>query len=75
MDDGTIGSFDETLGWGQGWDFASTACYLTSDQIKAFWHLKLFVEDKSEGIHNPTYAAQLLYDAADTLGLPVGIRP
>jgi hypothetical protein len=58
----------------ESWGF-NTATF-TEQQARAFWNFRLFIEDKSDGIHNPRYAAQILYDAADDLGLAVGaLRP
>jgi hypothetical protein len=50
----------------------------TPAQAKSMWDFKMVVEDRSQGIHNPRFAARLLYDAIknlninDTAGLPLG---
>jgi hypothetical protein len=36
-------------------------------QSQSFWNLKLFMEDRSRGIHNPKFAARILYDAIKNL--------
>lgn len=36
-------------------------------QSQSFWNFKYFMEDRSAGIHNPKYAAQILYDALKNL--------
>jgi hypothetical protein len=60
--------------FGKDWVFAASR--LTEIQSYAFWNFKLFIEDRSQGIHNPVYAHQILYDAAQVLSLtPVGTRP
>lgn len=51
------------------WAFNPGSPSVTPTQAQALWNLKLFEEDKSNGIHNPRFAAQLLYDAISTLGL------
>jgi hypothetical protein len=43
------------------WTFAEATS--TVNQAMAFWNFKYFIEDKSEGIHNPTFAGQMLWDA------------
>jgi hypothetical protein len=72
------GRADPVLGtngyeWGQSYEFAEAE--MTQTQAESFWNLRYFIEDKSGGIHNPTFAAQMLYDAANNLGLTVGTRP
>jgi len=37
--------------------------FMTQKEAQAFWNLLLVNEDRSNGIHNPKYAAELLYDA------------
>jgi hypothetical protein len=80
--------------WHKNWEFnsysappidtypATTLAYpaLTLWQSQAFWNLKLFMEDKSAGIHNPTFAARMLFDAVQVLNdngaaLTLGTRP
>ena len=51
------------------WEFNPNSPYVSATQAKALWNFKLFCEDKSLGVHNPEFAAQLLYDAISTLGL------
>ncbi len=61
--------------WGRDWVFASSAS-LTATQSYAFWNFKYFIEDKSQGLHNPIFANEILWDSAEGLGLtPVGSRP
>ena len=48
---------------------------LTQVQAEAYWDLQLFLYDRSNGIHNPTFAAQILYDSCSAVGLVVGTRP
>jgi len=45
------------------WTFNTSGYYLTVPQMQALWNLTLFAEDKSVGVHNPVFAAQILYDA------------
>lgn len=59
--------------WMVDWDFDGAA--MTEAQGASFWSFKYFIEDKSGGIHNPRFAAQMLFDAATDLGLTVGTRP
>ena len=70
--DGPIQGVDDGLNqttgeWGLDWEFAASR--LTEAQSRAFWNFRYFIEDKSQGIHNPDFAFQILYDAADDLGL------
>jgi hypothetical protein len=52
---------------------------LTQPQAQASWNLQLFLEDRSGGIHNPTFAAQILWDSINNLnatggpGTPIAI--
>ncbi|MDA8411737.1 MAG: hypothetical protein M0001_15295 [Treponema sp.] len=39
----------------------------TPAQAKAYWNLVYFFEDKSYGIHNPTFAADMLFDSITDL--------
>ena len=60
--------------WGKDWIFAASR--LDENQSKAFWNFKFFIEDKSQGIHNPKFAHQILYDAVVALGMtPAGTPP
>jgi hypothetical protein len=60
--------------WEKDWAFAASR--LTETQSRAFWNFKLFIEDKSQGIHNPVFAIRILWDSVDDLGLtPSGSRP
>ena len=60
--------------WNKDWVFASAT--LSQTQSYAFWNFKLFIEDRSQGIHNPYFAHQILYDAVEALGMtPVGTPP
>ena len=66
-------------------DFAfnpsATQAQLTLVQSQSFWNLRLYIDDNSQGIHNPTFAAQMLWDAINNLnvnagaGITVGPRP
>jgi hypothetical protein len=47
--------------WGQGWNFQEAE--MNQTQTEAFWNFRFFIEDKSMGIHNPVFAAQILWDA------------
>jgi hypothetical protein len=60
--------------WGRDWDFQSqsTGNTMTLFQAQSFWNFKIFMEDRSMGIHNPTFAAQILYDAIDNLNTNAG---
>jgi len=49
--------------WNKDWTYNSSNKYMTQAQAQALWNLMLFYEDRSLGVHNPQYAAQLLYDA------------
>ena len=61
-------------------DWGFQTGYLTAAHLKAFWNFKYFIEDKSNGVHNPVFAAELLYDAITDLntnaaaGLTIGGR-
>ena len=66
--------------WGQSWVFGGAE--MSQFQSEAFWNLRYFIEDKSIGIHNPDFAAQLLWDAIthlnanESAGLTIGLtRP
>jgi hypothetical protein len=66
-----------TWDWHRDWEFNAAAItavdtgvtnilaypMLNKWQSQSFWNFKLFMEDKSRGVHNPRYAAQILYDA------------
>ncbi len=58
--------------------FADAMMTLTRAQAESFYDLRIVVEDRSFGIHNPRFAAQLLYDSIKNLnvnsaaGLKVG---
>ncbi len=51
-----------TYEWKKDWDFTSTV-FMTVKVQQALWNFKVFSEDRSDGIHNPKYAAELLFDA------------
>jgi len=60
-----------TIEWNR--DFVAAASVtLSLVQAQSYWNLQLFNEDRSEGIHNPVFAAQILYDACVNLGIAVG---
>jgi len=46
-------------------------------EIGALWNFKLFVEDRSRGVHNATYTIQVLYDSLKALDprLDDSLRP
>ncbi len=76
--DGPIESLtggDATSGeWEKDWAFAASR--LTEAQSRAFWNFRYFIEDKSQGIHNPVFAIRILWDSVEGLGLtPNGSRP
>lgn len=47
--------------------FANSKATYTNDQIGAYANFLYVIEDKSLGIHNTTYAIQLLYDSIQAL--------
>ena len=53
--------------WNRDWVFTSATVQVTQNQSQALWNLHIFMEDRSNGIHNPTGAAQLLWDSIDML--------
>lgn len=82
----------DTQGWHKDWEFngftplvgvTSVLAYpaLNKWQSQSLWNFKYFMEDKSEGIHNPTFAARILFDALKNLqdngvgGITLGTRP
>jgi hypothetical protein len=81
-------------GWHRDWEFngysppsvdyglTTVLAYpvLTKWQSESFWNFKFFMEDRSAGVHNPTFAAQILYDAIKHLNdngtaIGLGVRP
>jgi hypothetical protein len=62
-----IGDYSYTVGTtnvrGKDWKLNETNNYLTKRQNQACWNFYLYELDRSQAIHNPTYAAQILYDA------------
>ncbi|HUX40170.1 MAG TPA: hypothetical protein VMV83_03295 [Rectinemataceae bacterium] len=56
-----------TAVWLKDWDFGTKI--MTSNEAQAFWNFSLFTEDRSLGVHNPVYAAQLLYDAIQLINV------
>ncbi len=74
--EGADDGLDQTSGeWGREWVFAA-ATGLDQNDSYALWNLKLFIEDKSQGIHNPVFAHEILWDAVEAIGgTPVGSRP
>jgi hypothetical protein len=50
------------------WDFAS-GLYMSQAQYQAYWNFYVYTKDHSRGIHNPTFTAELLYDAMTLTGL------
>ena len=62
---------------GKDWSTSTTNLYLTVAQAAAYYNFMMFIRDHSEGVHNPKYAAQLLYDAQVLVGLsPIpAVRP
>jgi hypothetical protein len=61
--------------WERDWVFTSSISSsnfsLSEDESFAYWNFMLFTEDKSQGIHNPPFAYQILYDSAEALGINV----
>ena len=54
-------------------DFASNGSVtLSLAQAQSYWNLQLYLEDRSNGIHNPVFAAQILYDAIVNLNNNAG---
>jgi len=79
--DAATGAADATSGeWHKNWDFASSVD-VTKVQAQSLWNFKYFMEDKSHGVHNPKFAAQILWDAIKNLndnagaGLTIGTSP
>jgi hypothetical protein len=63
-----------TWAWKKDWDFAGTipgtrtpTVYMTIKVQQALWNFTIFMQDRSDGIHNPKYAAELLYDAINLI--------
>jgi hypothetical protein len=57
---------DQTTGsWNKEW-VIQTATF-TQVQAASFWNFRLALEDRSGGVHNATYVAQLLWDAIRNL--------
>ena len=56
-----------TLEWYKDFAIASSVTFATQAQAQAFWNLELFLEDRSNGIHNPTFEAQILWDSINNL--------
>ncbi len=60
-----------------GVTFTGTAA-VKAVKAEAYWNLQLFLYDRSDGIHNPTFAAQILWDSINALntvagaGIPLG---
>ncbi len=51
-------------------DLVMSAAPANANQIaflQAFWNFKYILEDKSMGVHNPTYVRRLLYDSCSDL--------
>ncbi len=67
---GLTGSDQTTGEWGLDWEI-QTATF-TQAQAASFWNFRLALEDRSGGIHNATYVAQLLWDAIENLQLNAG---
>jgi len=64
-----------TIEWNRDFVIKSGVSIPTQAQGEAFWNLQLFLEDRSGGIHNPTFAAQILYDSLVAVGLGGGLGP
>jgi hypothetical protein len=65
--------------WHKDFELNQANLSLSWAEAKALWNLELFLEDKSAGIHNPRFAAQIFYDAITNLNvngatpaLPIG---
>jgi len=61
-----------TIEWNRDFAMNPATASLTTAQSQSFWNLKLFLEDRSNGIHNPTFAAEILWDAIVNLNTVVG---
>ncbi len=63
------------------WVFNSASSTLTQVQSQSYWNFSMFMYDRSRGVHNPKFAAQILWDAINNLNLhagaslPIGTRP
>lgn len=44
-------------------DWETAEATFDEAEAESWWNFLLFIEDKSNGVHNPTFAAQLLWDA------------
>ena len=51
---------------------AGASVTLSLVQAQSYWNLQLYLEDRSKGIHNPVFAAQILYDAIVNLNTNAG---
>jgi hypothetical protein len=67
--------------WEKDWVFTTSlpgagGFTLTEEDSFAYWNFMYFIEDRSHGIHNPTFALQILWDSVEAVGLtPSGTRP
>ncbi len=57
------------------WVFNSATSTLTGYQSESFWNFTLFMYDRSRGVHNPKFAAEILYDAIANLNANVSPSP
>jgi hypothetical protein len=49
-------------------DFTSNSVtFATLPPAQSYWNLQLYLEDRSNGIHNPVFAAEILWDAIANL--------
>jgi hypothetical protein len=90
----TGGTGTDTWDWHKDWEFNPVSApaidypgttlavvALNKWQSQSFWNLKLFMDDKSGGVHNPKFAARILFDALQNLkdkgvaGITLGTRP
>jgi len=61
---------------GSGWAASKSGSW-SEAQVGALWNYKLFIEDRSRGVHNATYTIQVLYDTLKALNprLNDSLRP
>ena len=68
----TVPTWPTTIEWNRDFVYNSASAKLTAAQSESFWNLKLYLEDRSNGVHNATFAAEILYDACTNVGIAVG---
>ncbi|MGO9309050.1 MAG: hypothetical protein ACLQDL_08515 [Spirochaetia bacterium] len=65
---GTVPTWPTTIEWNRDFAEGPSVTFTTLAQAQSYWNLQLFLEDRSQGIHNPVFEAQILYDACMNLG-------